>query len=75
MLSYVRSPYCRWAVVKRKTGSQLPCSVIMNANRWKFWTFGVSVEKESLLVRLQVGEREEVVGGTYVCICTIDLYS
>lgn len=48
----------------------------MNANRWKFSTFSISQEKkESLVAHLQVGEDKEAVGGTYVCICTIDSYS
>lgn len=49
--------------------------LIMNANRWKSLSFSVSQKKVCLVVRLQVGEDEEEVGGPYVCIFTVDSYS
>lgn len=72
------SPYCGWAAALRHETQQpvAPQQPIMNGNRWKSLTFGVSEKQDGLVVRLQVGEEEEEeeVGGTYVCILTADLY-
>lgn len=54
--------------MKQKTGSQLPCSAIMNANRWKFSTFSVSVGEKKEFSCSSSGGRGWGGGGWNICV-------